>query len=168
MRTVVVGPPDLDCTDNREKRFGAQFLEARRVTARTGNCQVIGVRLLVFQQLRQGSGAGMMQGGTDRCLGTLQIKPAGRLAVPENDAKQLLYFVGDFFVDRFSRFFSSADGSVSVTGRRSQIRSLTSSSCSPNSRKRRHSATSRCALAKSAAEENVSVTVFPFTLRVNR
>jgi hypothetical protein len=109
-----------------------------------------------------------MHGGTDRCFDTLQVESAGRFTIAENDTKQLLYFAGDFFLDRFDRFFSWSDGAVSVTGRSPQICSLTSNSCSPSSRKRWHSATSRCALAKLAGEENVSVTVFPFTLRVSR
>ena len=127
-----------------------------------------GIRWLELQQLRQGNRPGLMHSGTDRCLNTLQVELAGRLAVAENDAKQLLYFARDFFLDRFGRFFSWADGAVSVTGRSPQICSLMSNSCSPSSRKRWHSATSRCALARLAGEENVSVTVFPFTLRVNR
>jgi hypothetical protein len=79
-----------------------------------------------------------MHSGTNRCLDTLQVESARRLAVAENDAQQLLYFAGDFFLDRFDRFFSWADGTVSVTGRSPQIFSLTSNSCSPSSRKRWH------------------------------
>ena len=54
----------------------------------------------------------------------------------EDDAQQLVYFARDFLLDRFRRFFSWADGDASSTGRNWQIRSLTSSSCSPSSRKR--------------------------------
>jgi hypothetical protein len=109
-----------------------------------------------------------MHRSADGGLGTLQIEPAACPAVAENNAKQLIYLADGFFPDRFGRFFSSADGAASVTGRSAQICSLTANSCSPNSQKRWHSATSRRALARLAGEENISVIVFPFTLRVSR
>jgi hypothetical protein len=109
-----------------------------------------------------------MQGRTDRHLQGFQIQTPRLAAGAEGYAQQLVYFARDFVLDRFRRFFSWADGEVSSTGRNSQICSLTSNSCSPSSRKRWHSATSRRALAKLAGEENVSVTVLPFTLRVSR
>ena len=105
MGTQVVGTPDLDGTDYRKKRLGAQFLETRRVTARTGHFQVFGIRRFELQQLRQGPGPSPMHHGTDHSLDTLQIELAGCLAVAENDAQQLIYFAGDFLLDRFSRFF---------------------------------------------------------------
>jgi hypothetical protein len=85
-------------------------------------------------------------------------------AVAENNARQLIYLADGFFPDRFGRLLSSVDGTVSVPGRFAQICSLTAKSCSPNSRKRRHSATSRRALARLGGEENISVTVFPVHL----
>src|ERR1700683_1545905 len=109
-----------------------------------------------------------MHRGTNRCLDTLQIEAASRFAVAENHAQQLPYFAGDFLLDRFGRFFSWADGAVSVTGRSWQSCSFTAINCSTSSRNRWHSAISRRALARLAGEENISVTVFPFTLRVNR
>jgi hypothetical protein len=109
-----------------------------------------------------------VHGGTHRRFDCFQIQTPGLAPAAENDAQELIYFARDFLADRFRRFFSCADGTASVTGRSLQICSLTSNSRSPSSRKRWHSVTSRCALAKLAAEENVSVTVFPFTLRVSR
>lgn len=76
------------------------------MTAPTGNFKVIGIRLFELQQLRQSHGSGLMHRGTNRCLDTLKIESASRLAVAKNDAQQLLYFAGDFFLDRFGRFFS--------------------------------------------------------------
>lgn len=87
---------------------------------------MVGIRRFELQQLRQGTGPGVMHRRTDRGLDTLQIEVAACPAVAENDAKQLIYFAGDFFLDRFGRFFSWADGAVSATGRSSQIRVLTS------------------------------------------
>jgi hypothetical protein len=46
-----------------------------------------------------------MHRGTDHGLDTLQIELAACPAVAENDAKQLIYFAGDFFPDRFGGFF---------------------------------------------------------------
>ena len=57
------------------------------MAAQTGNFKVIGVRLFELQQLRQCHGPGLMHSGTDRCLDTLEIEPARRLAVAKNDAK---------------------------------------------------------------------------------
>jgi hypothetical protein len=99
------------------------------MTAQTGNFKVIVIRLFELQELRQRHGPGLMHRGTDRGLDTLEIEPASRLAVAKNDAQQLLYFAGDFFLDRFGRFFSWVDSAVSVTGRSSQIRVLTSTNC---------------------------------------
>ncbi len=166
--TVIVRPPDLHRTHYCEEGFGPHLLEARLTTAQAGDFKVLGIRLFELQQLRESHGPGLMHRSTDCCLDTLEIESAGRLAVAKNDVQQLLYFAGDFLLDRFGRFFSWAGDVASVTGRSSQIRSFTSSSCSPSSRKRWHSATSRRALAKPAGEGKVSVTVFPFTLRVSR
>lgn len=90
---------------------------------------MIGIRRFELQQLRQGNGAGVMHRGTDYGLDALQIELAGGPAVAENEAEQLIYFAGDFLLDRFGRFFSWADGAASVTGRSSQIRVLTSTNC---------------------------------------
>lgn len=90
---------------------------------------MVGIRRFELQQLRQDTGPGVMHRGTNRGLDTLQIELAVGLAVAENNAKQLLYFAGDFFLDRFGRFFSWADGAVSTTGRSWQIRVLTSTNC---------------------------------------
>jgi hypothetical protein len=129
---------------------------------------VVGIRRFEWQQLRQGTRPDVMHRGTDCGRDTFQIELAASPAVAENNAQQLVYLADGFFPDRFGRFFSSANGVASVTGRSAQICSLTANSCSPNSRKRWHSATSRRALARLAGEENISVTVFPFTLRVSR
>jgi hypothetical protein len=90
---------------------------------------MIGIGRFELQQRRQDRGSGMKQSGTDRRLGTLQIESAGSPAIPENDTKQLLYFAGDFFEDRFCRFFSWDDGAASATGRSAQICVLTSTNC---------------------------------------
>ena len=70
-----------------------------------------------------------MHRGTDHGLDTLQIELAGGPAFAENDAKQLLYFAGDFFADRLGRVFYWADTALSATGRSWQIRVLTSTNC---------------------------------------
>jgi hypothetical protein len=89
---------------------------------------VVGIWWFELQQLRQGSGPGLMHRSTDRCLDTLQIESAGRFAITENNAKQLLYFAGDFLLDDLLRFFSWADDAVSSAGRSVHICSLTSNS----------------------------------------
>jgi len=64
------------------------------------------------------SGAG---GGFNR----LQIETAGPAQSRENNLKELIYFVRDFLLDRFGRFFSCGVR-ASWTGRKRQIFSLTS------------------------------------------
>ena len=125
MSAVIVGTPDLDGADYRKKGLGAKFLEPCDMTAPTRYGQVICIRWFELQQVRQHSGSGMKQSGTNRRLVTLQIQSDGRLAISENDAKQLLYFAGDFLEDRFRRFFSCADGAACSTGRKRQIFRLT-------------------------------------------
>jgi hypothetical protein len=100
-----------------------------------------------------------MHGRTHGHLQGFQIPPPRLATGAKGNAQQLFYFARDFLLDRFDRLFSLTDGEASSTGRISQICSLTFNSCSPSSRKRWHSATSRWALAKPAGEENVSVTV---------
>jgi hypothetical protein len=65
---------------------------------------VVGLRRFKLQKLRQATGPGVMHRGTDHGLDTLQVQLAGCPAVAENDVKQLLYFTGDFFLDRFGFF----------------------------------------------------------------
>ena len=79
-----------------------------------------------LQQLRQGYGTGLMHRGTDRRLDALQIQSASRLALPEDDPKQLLYLTADFLLDDLRRFFSRSVCSVCSTGRNRQILRLTS------------------------------------------
>ena len=67
---------------------------------------MLGIGWFELQQLHQGRGPGLMHSGTDRGLDTFQVESASRFAVAENDAQQLLYFAGDFLLDRFGRFFS--------------------------------------------------------------
>jgi hypothetical protein len=121
-----------------------------------------------LQHLGQRSGTRTVHGRAHRRLDRFQIQNPGLASATENDTQKLIYFARDFLADRFGRFFSCADSVASVAGRNLQICSLTSRSCSPSSRKRWHSATSRCALVKLAGEESVSVTVLPFTFRVSR
>src|ERR1035438_384439 len=94
-----------------------------------------------------------MHGGADGCLDTFQIELASGLAVAENDAQQLLYFAGDFLLDRLCRFFSWADCSACSTGRRRQIFRLTSTKPSVKPWNLRYSATSRSALRIAAGDD---------------
>ena len=85
IRAVIIGTQNLDRTDYRKKGFAAHFLEACRVTTRTGRFQMIGIRRFELQQLRQGRSSGLMHGGPDGGLDALQIESPCRLAVAEND-----------------------------------------------------------------------------------
>src|SRR6266571_2450521 len=163
MGTQVVGTPDLYHTDNRKKALVAPFFETRRVTARTGHFNLIGIRQFELQQLRQGCGSGLMHSGPHGCLDALQIEPPCRLAVAENDPQQFFYFAGDFFLDRFDRFFSSADDAVCSTGRKRQIFRLTPTRSSVKCWNLRYSAISPSAFWMAAGDGRLCVTVLPST-----
>jgi len=152
MRAHIVGAPNPNRPDHGKKGLGAQFLKACRVSARTRDRQVIGIRLWELQKLRQSGGPGVMHRGTDSGLDTLQIETTGRLVITEDDAKQLLYFARDFLLDGLRRFFSWAIRSVGSTGRKRQILRLTSTSSSVRPLNLRYSATSLCAFRTAAGE----------------
>src|ERR1035437_2939327 len=138
------------------------------MAARTRKGALLGGRHRELQKFAQRRCPGVVHGGAHSHLDGLQIQMPRLTATAKDDVQQPVYFARDFPADRFGRFFSWAVGEISSTGRNSQICSLTSNNSSPSSRKRWHSATSRCAFVKLAADENVSVTVLPFTLRVSR
>jgi hypothetical protein len=128
---------------------------------------VVVIRRGKLQQLREGCCSGLMHGGTDRRFDGFRVEAADFAAPGEHSLQQLFYFVRDFLVDRCGRFFSSGD-TESSTGRARQIFSLISNNSWLSCRKRWKASTSRWALRSSAAEEKLSLTVFPSTLRVKR
>ena len=89
-----------------------------------------------FQQFGQCSGTCLMHRRTHRHLDGLQIELLCLAVGGEDDAQQLIYFAGDFLLDRFRRFFSWANGWGSSRGRNRQTPSFTSNSCSLSCRKR--------------------------------
>ena len=58
-----------------------------------------------------------MHSRTHGHLQGFQIQTPRLAAGAEGDAQQLTYFARNFFLDRFGRFFSWADGAVPSTGR---------------------------------------------------
>ena len=80
------------------------------------------------EQTSQRGGSGTMHRATNGHLHGLQIQPAGFTRSGEDHLQQPRYFLLDFLLDGFRRFFSSGDR-VSAAGRARQIFSLTSSSC---------------------------------------
>jgi hypothetical protein len=138
------------------------------VSARTRDGALLGSGNWKVEQFGQGGCSSPMHGFAHRHLDRFQIEMPGFATAGKDNVQDLIYFAGNFFLDRSRRFFSWADGEDSSTGRSEQICSFTSNSSSLSCRKCSRSATSRCALAKAATEENVSVMVLPFTLRVNR
>jgi hypothetical protein len=76
-----------------------------------------------------------MHGCASGHLDGLQIQCPGFASTGEDHRQQLVHFLGDFLLDRFGRFVSSPV-SLSSTGRRRQIWSLTASSSRLSSRNR--------------------------------
>jgi hypothetical protein len=58
------------------------------------------------QQFGQCGCSGLMESRAYRHFDGFQIEMARFAAGTEDDAQQLLYFAGDFLLDRFGRFFS--------------------------------------------------------------
>jgi hypothetical protein len=105
MSTVVIRTADLHHADYGEEGFGPHICEACLLTAQAGDCKMIVIRLFKLQQLRQSHGPGLMHRSPDCCLDTLGIESASRPAAAQNDAQQLVYLAGEFFLDRFGSFF---------------------------------------------------------------
>ncbi len=95
------------------------------MTARARDMAPLSGRLGDLQQPRESRRPGLMQGGAEANFHRLQVHAIGPLPFGENATQQSGYFVRDLRVDRRGRFFSSGV-SVSPTGRRAQIFSLTS------------------------------------------
>jgi hypothetical protein len=89
----------------------AQFAVVRLTAAWAGDGALAGGRLGEPQQLTEGRCAGLMQGGTEGHLHRLQIQIAGLLALGEDTAQQLGYFVRDLGMDRRGLFFPLASRS---------------------------------------------------------
>jgi len=105
-----------------------------------------------------------------QCLNGLHVPVPSLAPASEYNTQPVIYFTGDLFMDRKSRFFSSAvhellSGSI---GRWRQIFSLTSISSLESCWKRWYSSISVCALRQAAGEGKDSPTVLPSTLRVSR
>lgn len=79
------------------------------------------IRRIVLQKFRQRDGSSLMHRRADDGFDGLQVKVTGLTTILKDDAKQPVYFAGNFLLDRFSRFFSWDNGAASSTGRRRQI-----------------------------------------------
>ena len=77
-----------------------------------------------MQQLTQGHRPGLVQGRPQGRLRSFQIQPPVLVLVLPDDLEQTAYFVRDFLLDRFGRFFSCGV-KVASRGRSRQILSLT-------------------------------------------
>jgi hypothetical protein len=86
----------------------------------------IGGRRWEAQQFPERRRARLVHCGAHGHLDGLQIEAARLAEGAEDDAQQLVYFAGDFLLDRFGRFFSWASSSSASTGRKRQILAFTS------------------------------------------
>jgi len=93
------------------------------LTAAAGDLVV--VRRRHAQQPLHGPCPGVVHRVPHQHLDGLQIDRAGLMPIAEDDLYDPAYFLGNFLLDRFCRFFSCAV-KVSSTGRNLQILSLTS------------------------------------------
>jgi hypothetical protein len=96
---------------------------SRLLTAAAGELRV--VRRRHAQQPLHRHCPGMVHRVPHQQLDSLQIDRAGPMPTAEDDLYDPAYFLGDFLLDRFCRFFSCTV-KVSSTGRNLQMLSLTS------------------------------------------
>jgi hypothetical protein len=116
LRTEIPGPVQFHFSQNSENAPHAQFPVVCLMTTRARDEALIRSRFGKLQQLSQGCGSGLMQGGTKRHLHCLQIHAAGLSALGKDTTQQRSYFARDLGLDRVGRFFSSVV-SVSSMGR---------------------------------------------------
>ena len=105
----------------------------------------------------------MVHGVPHQYLDRLQIQPACLMPTTEYHLNYTIYFLNDFLLDGFRRFFSCGVSDSSM-GRAWQIASFTATKDRLNSWYFRKAATSVSALRCAAGLGKLSVTVLPFTL----
>lgn len=125
MRTQIPRPRDVHRAQSGQHAPRAEFAVKRLVTAGTQQAALLCDGFAEAQQLAEGGGTGMMESSAEGHLDRFQIRLAGLMAFGEDASQQRSYFTRDLVLDRRGRFFSS-DVSVSSTGRKAQIFSLTS------------------------------------------
>ena len=158
---MVIGPLELHRPQRRQQLSGPPVVIARRVAAITRT--PTGYRQRFRQQAAEKLRADAVHGPTHQHLDRLQIDASAAAGSSEDHLQQAAYFPGDFLLDGRRRFFSSGVR-VCSTGRKRQIRSLTSLKDRLNCCQRRKASISRSALRWVAALPKLSVTVLPFTL----
>jgi len=122
-RAQIVGPIVDHGPEHGQDLFRTRLVVSRLLSAAAGDLRV--VRRRHAQQPMHGHRPGMVHSIPQQQLDGLQIDRAGLMPTAEDDLNDAAYFLGDFLLDRFRRFFSCAV-KVSSTGRNLQIFSLTS------------------------------------------
>jgi len=100
-----------------EDRLGALFVVMCLAATRTRERPLVRRRDCESQQFGQSGCPCLMHGRANRHLDGPEIEVTRFALRAEDDTQQLVYFAGDFLLDRFCRFFSWADGEVASTGR---------------------------------------------------
>jgi hypothetical protein len=132
MGTKIVRLDELHLAHYGEDAPGAQLEIGCRVTAGASLFALLRARRIALQQLTKGHSAGLVHGATQGHFCGFQIQPAVFAAVLQDHLQQSAYFVGDFLLDRFGRFFPCGVRAWSK-GRKAQILSLVAMSLSQSS-----------------------------------
>jgi len=131
-RTVVVGPPDLDGAEQPEDRLAPGAEEGGLMVLAAGEARPLGAPRIGVEELLQQAGPHLVPRGPEGPLGRLQVQVPEALPVRQGPPDEPVFFLRDFLLNRPRNcFFSAARAGASATtrtGRRSQIRSLTSTS----------------------------------------
>jgi hypothetical protein len=122
-RTEIVVPIVDYGPQHGQDLFGARFVVSSLLTAAAGDLAV--VRQGHAQQPLHSHCPGVVHRVPHQQLDSLQIDGAALMPIAEDDLYDSAYFLGDFLLDCFCRFFSCGE-SVSSTGRLRQICSFTS------------------------------------------
>lgn len=132
MGAEIVRPHQFHLSHYGEDAPGAQLEIGCQVTAGASLLALLRARRITLQQLTEGHSAGLVQGGTQRHFCGFKIQSAVLAAVLQDHLQQSAYFVGDFLLDRFGRFFSCGVRAWSK-GRKAQMLSLVAMSLSQSS-----------------------------------
>ena len=117
---------DRDGANHADHLLTAHGMESRTLSTNTGHLGGEASRRV--EQILEHHRTQLMRGGTSGHFDRFQIKLTTFTQTLEDHLQQCGYFLRDFTLDRFGRFFSCGD-SDSFTGRVRQILSFTSSNC---------------------------------------
>ena len=101
----VIGPLDIDSSEDGQNLFGPHLMKTRLMATRAGHFSG-DLPAGFFQQFLQHHRTGSMHRRARSHFYGFQIQPPGFAQIGEYDPQELIYFLGHFLLDAFGCFFS--------------------------------------------------------------